>query len=260
MTPLARVRVVLVRPHYAGNLGSCARAAKNFGATDLVLVAPLADRNSTEARMMAVHAADVLAGARVVGTLAEAIGDCGYALATSGEVGGLVRQGFTGPPHELLPPLLDTADAQPAAVVFGPEPSGLTLDEMALCRGAILIPTDELYPSMNLAQAVAVVMYELRRLALARVPPPPVDPLDLPATQHELTILYARLEDALTRVRFLWDHRAEGLFHVVRQVIGRAKPTAKELRVLHGVASQLCHVAGRYGVVHPREGRPKPPA
>ena len=261
--PLSRVRVVLVRPQFAGNLGSVARVMKNFGLTDLVLVAPVADPASTGATMMAVHAADVLANARIVPTFVDAVADCGLVIATSGEVGGLVRRGFWGTPEEQTPAVLDAIENSLTAIIFGPEPSGLTAAEVAACHGMMFIPADPGYPSLNLAQAVAVVAYELRRQWLKRGPAdvPLPGSADAPATFHEQEILFERLRKSLAAVRFLWDHRADGLFHVIRHVIARARPTLKELKVLHGLAGQLLHVARVYGVVHPSAGRPPvPPA
>lgn len=253
-SPLTRCRVVLVRPHYAGNVGAAARVMRNFGPRDLVLVDPVADPRSVDAVMMATKGLDVLTSARTVATLAEAVADCTVVLATSGEVGGAVRKGFWGTPAEAVPALLDALDRGPAAVVFGPEPHGLTLDEIAACHGMISVPADETYPSLNLAQAVAVVLYELRKQWLARSPRPAgAEP---PASYAEQERAFAHLREGLTAVRFLWDERADGLFHVVRQLLVRGRPTRKDLDVLHGLAKQLEFVAGRWGVTHPRDGRP----
>src|SRR5215212_2596197 len=169
---LARCRVVLVRPHYAGNLGAAARVMRNFGPRELVLVDPVADPRSMDAVMMATKGLDILTSARIVPTLAEAVADCTFVLATSGEVGGNVRKGFWGTPAEAVPALLGALDHGPAAVVFGPEPHGLTLDEIAACHGMTFVPADDTYPSLNLAQAVAVVLYELRKQWLVRDPKP----------------------------------------------------------------------------------------
>ncbi len=255
---LARCRVVLVRPHYAGNVGAAARVMRNFGLRDLVLVDPVANPRDMDAVMMAVHGLDVLQAARTVPTLAEAVADCGFVLATSGEVGGLARKGFWGTPEEKVPALLAALDRGPAAVVFGPEPSGLTVDEIAACHGMMFVPADPEYPSLNLAQSVAVCLYELRRQWLNRQPSR--DEMEPPASYEEQERLYAHLKEALTAVRFLWDFRSDGIFHVVRHVIARAMPTRKEVRLLHGLAKQLLYVAKRWGVTHPRDGRPpKPP-
>jgi tRNA/rRNA methyltransferase len=255
---LDRCRVVLVRPHFAGNVGAAARAMRNFGPRDLVLVDPVASPRDMDAVMMATHGLDILKSARTVPTLAEAVADCGFVLATSGEVGGLARKGFWGTPEEKMPALLDALDRGPAAIVFGPEPSGLTVGEIAACHGMVFVPADPEYPSLNLAQSVAVCLYELRKQWLKRQPNP--EAMEPPASYEDQERLFAHLKESLTAVRFLWDFRSDGVFHVLRHVIVRAMPTRKEVRLLHGLAKQLLYVAQRWGVTHPRDGRPpKPP-
>ena len=150
---LDRCRVVLVRPHFAGNLGAVARVMRNFGLRHLVLVDPIANPQHRDAAMMAVHGLDVLTSARTVPTLAEAVADCALVLATSGEVGGLARKGFWGTPEEKVPALLAALDRGPAAVVFGPEPSGLTVDEIAARAeegdlDALLLPMESALPHL----------------------------------------------------------------------------------------------------------------
>ena len=246
---IARCRVVLVRPHYAGNLGSVARAMANFGLRDLVLVEPVANRQSMEAVMMATRGLDILTGARVVATIAEAVSDCGLVIATSGETGGLMRKGFWGTPEEKVPAILDALDQAPAALLFGPEPHGMTLDELGTAHGMIYIPADPHYASLNLAQAVAVCLYELRRQWLKRGEQKK-NP-EVPAGYEDVERMFAHLRQALVAQRFLWDLRADGIFHLLRAVIARGLPTKKELKVFHGLATQLEFIAKTYGVPHP---------
>jgi tRNA/rRNA methyltransferase len=254
---LERCRVVLVRPHYAGNIGSVARVMRNFGLRDLVLVDPVADHRSQDAVILAVHGVDVLESARVVPTLAEAVADCVWVVATSGEVGGVMRKDFWGTPEQQVPAVLSALDRGPAALVFGPEPSGLTVPEIAACHAMTFIPSDEAYPSLNLAQAAAVCLYELRRQWLRHTTTP--EPADPPASFVDQERAYENLKGALTAVRFLWDFRGDGIFHVLRQVLVRGMPTRKELGVLHGLAKQLRYIAMRYGITHPKDGRPPGP-
>ncbi len=255
---LSRCRVVLVRPHYAGNVGSAARVMRNFGLSDLVLVDPVADIQSLDATMMATRGLPILKAARVVPTLAEAVADCGWVLATSGETGGVLRQGFWGTPDEQVPMLLRVLADQPTAVVFGPEPSGLTVPEIAACHAMTFIPADPDYASLNLAQAVAVVLYELHKQWRGLTPAQPMAAGDVPAGFADQERMFAKLKESLTAVRFLWDFRGDGIFHVLRQVISRGRPTQKEVAIFHGLAGQLSYVARRYGIVHPRDGRPPP--
>jgi len=248
---LTRCRVVLVRPHYAGNLGAVARGMANFGLRELVLVDPVANKQSMDAVMMATHGLDILETARVVGTLAEAIADCSFVLSTSGEIGGLKRRGYWGTPEEKLPALIDVLPVAPAAIVFGPEPHGLTIDEITLCHGMMFIPTDPGHESLNLAQAVVAVLYELRKLWLARDGRGPAP--EVPASFESQERMFAHLTEALTAQRFLWDFRAGGIFHVLRTVIVRGRPTQKEIDVFHGLATQLLYIAKTYRVPHPRD-------
>ena len=255
-TRLARCRVVLVRPHFAGNLGAVARAMSNFGLRDLTLVAPIADPASPDAQMMATRGKEILAGARVVATLAEAVDDCAWVVATSGEVRGMLRQGFWGTPDAQLPGLLDalgTSDAAAAALVFGPEPSGLTVAEVTACQAMVFIPTADDSTSLNLSQAVAVCLYELRKLWA--VTQPPVLVPEPPASYGDVERMLAKLRESLVAVRYLWDDRADGIFNVLRQILVRAKPTRPDVQVLHGVARQLSYVAKVWGVTHPADGR-----
>jgi len=252
---LSRCRVVLVRPHYHGNLGSAARVMKNFGLRELVLVEPVADPNHSEALMMAMRGTDILANCRVVPTIADAIHDCGFVLATSGEIGGLRRQGFWGTPEEKLPTLVDALPTALTAILFGPEPSGLTVEEISATHGSIYIPADLEFPSLNLAQSVAVVLYELRKQFLLRKPIV-YGNTEPPADYNQQEHLFRHLKEALLAIRFLWDFRSDGIFHVIRQVIGRSRPTLKEVSVYHGLAKQLLFVAKFWGVTHPRDGRP----
>ncbi len=259
-TRLSRCRIVLVRPHFAGNLGAVARAMSNFGLSDLTLVAPIADRASPDAQMMATRGKEILSGARVVATLAEAVEDCAWVVATSGEVRGMLRQNFWGTPDAQLPGLLDALGASQsatAALVFGPEPSGLTVAEVTACQAMVFIPTAEESTSLNLAQAVAVCLYELRKLWA--VTQPPVLVPEPPASYGDVERMLAKLRESLVAVRYLWDDRADGMFNVLRQILVRAKPTRPDVQVLHGVAGQLSYVAKAWGVKHPADGRVPPP-
>jgi tRNA/rRNA methyltransferase len=235
---LTHCRVVLVRPRIAANIGSAARVLRNMGLTDLVLVAPHADPADSRAELVATHhASDVLHSARVVPTFDDAVGDCLLVAATSANVGGLFRRQSVGTPEQIMPHLLRALPSGPAALVFGPEPSGLTNEEVARCHYLIHIPTDPAYPALNLAQAVAICVYALRieylRQTAAIAPPEP------PATFAEQERMYEHLRAALTELHFLYGDKAEVLMHALRHLIGRAGPTAMEVKLLHGLARQI---------------------
>ena len=116
---LSRCRVVLVRPHFPGNLGSVARIMRNFGLSDLVLVAPYTFPTNPEARRLATHGTGVLDAARIVPDLGEAVADCVFTLATSALTAGVVRRGMIGTPAEQMPRLLEAAGSGPDRVARG---------------------------------------------------------------------------------------------------------------------------------------------
>lgn len=242
---LLNCRVVLIRTHYAGNIGAAARAMKNFGLRDLVLVDPVADVTAHQARMLATNGVDVLDAARVVPDFDAAVADCGVVLATAGVTAGTLRETVRGTPADLFPGFVAALAHGPCALVFGPEPHGLTTAEVGRCHGLLHLPADPAYPSLNLSLAVGICLYELRNHALAsggresavevaaRSPAPFVD----------LDRAFVHLEEALTKVSFLYGQNAAALMHAVRHLVSRAQPTPQEVKLLHGLARQLLYVA-----------------
>jgi tRNA/rRNA methyltransferase len=233
---LNSVRIVLVEPAGALNVGSVARVMKNMGLSRLVLVKPQCDRLSVEARLMAVHAADVLEAAQEVATLPEALQGCQKAIATTGRDRALTTQFPLEPPAIVLPWLL--TDATDAALIFGREDRGLTNEELYYAQRLIRIPSSDLYPSLNLAQAVAICCYELR-LAVARdAAENQNQPSDL-ASLDALEGYYQQLEALLLKIGYLHPHTALSRMEKLRQLYHRAYPTSTEVAMLRGVLRQM---------------------
>lgn len=243
---LSNTRVVLVRPHYAGNVGAVARLMANFGVNQLTLVAPFADPKSEEARRLSTHGEHLLDSARIVETLDEAVADCRVVLATSANVEGVYRTHNYGRPEEVLPQLVEALSEGRCALVFGPEPSGLSNAEIARCHGLIRILTDATYSSLNLSHAVGICLYELRKhwLAAQNISTHPSQKV---APFEDQERMFESLRDALAAVHFLWGTKADSLMHAVRHLIARAKPSPNEVRILFGLARQLRWVA-KHGV------------
>jgi tRNA/rRNA methyltransferase len=227
-------RIVLVRTHYPGNLGSAARVMRNFGLTDLVLVDPLTGPSELEARRMATHGLGVLESARVVPDLADAVGDCVFTLATAGLAEGVFRQTFVGTPREKLPELVEASAYGPVALVFGPEPHGLSNAEITRCHGLIHIPVDPEFTSLNLAQAVAICCYELFQRS---APPARLNHAIAPFIDQER--MFGHLREAFEKIGYLFGTKADPLMHAMRHLVGRAQPTPQEVKLLHGLARQL---------------------
>ncbi len=248
MELLSRCRVVLVRPHYAGNLGATARVMRNFGLSDLVLVSPHASTGDLDARRMATHGLAVLDTARVVPDIGAALADCVFSLATSSLTAGVFRSGTIGTVAEKMPELLKASEAGPVAIVFGPEPHGLSNEEIARCHGMVNIPSDPTSGSLNLAQAVAICCYELRKawsksVNDARGQPEFAERAVAPFADQDR--MFTHLQEALTAVGYLFGEKGDSLMHALRQLVGRAQPTPQEVKILHGLARQLLWTAGQ---------------
>jgi tRNA/rRNA methyltransferase len=248
---LANCRVVLVRPQVAGNIGATARVMHNFGLSHLVLVTPEADPQDQEARQRSTQGEHILRTARIVADLGEALADCALAAGTSARLGGLFRKQALGPPDEIAAHLLDAAANAPVALVFGPEPTGLTNEEVARCNYLIHIPTNPEYPALNLAHAVAICLYELRRAWLKQTGIAGARQADAaPLADQER--MFAHLQQALEEIHFLYGPKAESLMFALRHLIGRAGPTEMEVGLLFGLARQV-----RWYVEHGKEKGPQ---
>jgi tRNA/rRNA methyltransferase len=242
---LANVRVVLVRPQVAGNLGATARVMRNMGLTDLVLVAPEADPGDREACKRSTHGEAILRSARIVTSFEDAVADCGLVVGTSARIGGPFRRQSVGTVREVIPRLVGALPATKAALVFGPEPTGLSNADVTRCHYVMHIPADETYPALNLGQSVAICLYELRVawLALESRPQPAHagEPAEAgtPAPFADQERMFAHLRTALEEIHFLYGTNADSLMHAIRHLIGRAQPTAMEVDLLFGLARQL---------------------
>lgn len=233
-------RVVLVQPAIAGNIGATARIMRNMGLHELVLVAPQASLEDRQAWQMATHGEDILRSARVTPSLADAVADCTLVLGTSARHGGLVRRQSVVTPAEIMPRLAAELRAgQRVAIVFGTEAHGLTDEDVTRCHFLVNIPTDDGYPALNLAQAVAICLYELRKARDADGPGRPSyndQPLVPFAVQD---MMFTQLERALRAIHFLYGPKADSLMHALRHMLGRARLTQMEVDVLLGLARQV---------------------
>ncbi|MEL7495200.1 MAG: RNA methyltransferase [Cyanobacteria bacterium J06554_11] len=161
LSAIATVRIVLVSPAGPLNVGSVARVMKNFGLSQLVLVAPQCDPLGAEARQMAVHASDILEAAKQVKTIPDALAGCESAIATTART-----RGFNAPlqlPEVALSTLVSDLSQAETALIFGPEDRGLSNQELTYAQAFLKIPTSDAYSALNLAQAVAICCYELYR-------------------------------------------------------------------------------------------------
>ncbi len=230
---LDRFAFVLFKPKLWGNVGAAARALKNMGFSDLRLVAPPRNRDWRAALAMAVHGRDVLEAATVFPALAEAVADCGLTVGTTCRSG--LYRSAAKPVREAAAELIGMSAANRLAIVFGPEDFGLTNRELKLCQRLMTIPADPGYPSLNLAQAVMVVAYELMiaRAASADRETPAL------ASMSEADAMLARMTDALLAIGFLPQHNPDHIMFAVRAMLGRSGVTPRECDILNGIARQI---------------------
>lgn len=247
---LRKIRIVLVEPAGALNVGSVARVMKNMGLQQLVLVSPHCDPMADEAQRMAVHAVDILENTRVVSTVPEALAGCQKAIATTARSRSLETVLET--PKQGLSGLLN----QPSALMFGPEDRGLSNEELNYAQRFIRIPSSSAYPVLNLAQAVTVCCYELFQLAglknesqtirdqpqLRTSVDPTInetEPQQLSATIEILEGYYQQLEALLLDIGYLYPHTANRRMEKFRRIFNRANLSKTEVAMLRGILSQV---------------------
>ncbi|MAD27461.1 MULTISPECIES: tRNA (cytosine(32)/uridine(32)-2'-O)-methyltransferase TrmJ [Halopseudomonas] len=249
---LKNVRVVLVNTSHPGNIGGAARAMKNMGLSELVLVDP--ERfPDPDAVSRASGADDVLVNARIVATLEEAIADCSLVLGTSARDRRIPWPVLD--PRESADKVLDqleqVADAQ-IALVFGREDSGLTTDELQRCQYHVHIPSMPDFSSLNLAAAVQVLAYELRMQGLQREGAPTkmhkVETTavfnEIPATAGELEQFYQHLEQVLVEIGFHDPQKPRQLMPRLRRLYGRVHLNRMEMNILRGILTETQKAVG----------------
>lgn len=233
---LSRVRVVLSHPSHPGNIGAAARAMKTMGLSRLALVRPK-EFPSAQADAMAAGATDVLAQAIVTDSLDEALRGTQFAVA------------MTARRRELAVPALWVRDAAAltaaasaagdVAIVFGNETSGLSNEELGLCRHWALIPVEAEFSSLNLAAAVQVMCYELRLAALDPGAPPAISGAGAAASHDEIERLMAHIESAAVASGFLIPSRPGRLMLRLRRLFARAGLESEEVAILRGLIAAL---------------------
>jgi tRNA/rRNA methyltransferase len=236
---------VLVEPSHPGNVGAAARAMRVMGLRELALVRPRVPEALQHANAVAFAsgARDVLDAARVYATLDDALADAGLAVAVSAST----REFGAAPldPDRCAQEVIEelTADgALRVAIVFGPERTGLTIGDVQRCQRVCTIPGEPDYHSLNLAQAVQLIAWMLRRQALGETVPVPAD--DAEATSRrapagEVEAFFAHLERALVAVQFLDPAHPKKLMPRLRRLFARAGLESEEVQLLRGMCKQM---------------------
>ena len=232
----ASVDVVLVRPRNPANVAAACRALKNMGLRSLRLVGGDPGLGRPEARNLAYGAWDVLDSVRFFPGLGDAVADATLVAGTSGR-----EDPAAWSPRRLASEGPVRAAGGRTAIVFGPESSGLTAEELARCHVRVRIAADPEQPSLNLAQAVLILAYEIRLSdeGEGEAPAP------ARAAAGELEAALGELEEGLVGIGYLNRDNPGKVLAELRQLLARAGPTPREATLLRGLARQIRWAAGR---------------
>jgi len=229
---LSNLRIVMVRPHGSGNIGSVARAMKNFGVRELAIVGQARTR-SFWARAMAVHGRDILSEAKVFDSIRAAVSDCALVVGTTCR-SGLYRD-HSQAARAVAPKIVEALASGKAALLFGPEDHGLSNKDLESCQLLLTIPSHPDYQSLNVAQAAVVCLYEIYVAALAPEVPQGIQRAEAEQVERLFDIMRA----ALLKIGFLDSENPEHMLLALRRILGRGGLEDKDVRILTGVFRQI---------------------
>jgi len=232
---LQNVRFVLVGTTHPGNIGAVARVMKNMGLRNLILVSSTDYGPHTEAFSMASGSYDLLENARDVSDLGQALEDSVMTAGASGRLGG--KRVYARTPEDLVPMMMEHALAGPVSFVFGRESRGLTNEELKLCTHHLIIPSDREFASMNVAQAAAVVAYEIFKTARRPVgfQAKRLQPASVKARED----MYAHIESVLIRAGFLGRSNPLRMMRDVRRILNSAEMDDRDARIVRGIFRKI---------------------
>ena len=223
--------ILLVRPRYHENIGSVARAMKNMGLNRLIVVdgsSPL----HRDAYKLASGAEDILERAEEFPNLKEAISEMGCVVGMTSRTGKERSPLLT--PKDLVEQLIPISEKNSIGLVFGSEKEGLTNEELSLCHLYVRIPSADSFPSLNLAQAVMVLCYELFQSSTTIQKE--TDPL---ASSDHLERMFEHMESTLVAIGFLDAKQPERIMRVLRKIFGRSQMDEREVQIFQGIWSKV---------------------
>lgn len=229
---LDHIAIVLQQPRFPENIGAAARAMRNMGINRLIVVAP---ENCDRERMlkMATHeASDIVERMQVAGDLKQVLTDFQYIVGTTARLGG-ERQVVCTPAH-MAARLIPVSVENQVAIVFGPESRGLTNEDIRNCHGLVNIPTAQ-FSSLNLAQAVMVMCYELFMAGSEAE----ADFVPRMANHYELDGMYDQLRDVLVKISYINADNPDYWMNRIRQFLNRIHLRAKEVKIIRGLCRQI---------------------
>ncbi len=250
---LDNIRIVLVGTTHPGNIGGVARVMKNMGFRKLNLVSSTECGPETEAFPMASGAYDIVSNAGIFDHLTQALANSVMAVATSARLGGKRTTAKT--PPEIIPDIMNKAKTGVVSIVFGRESRGLTNEEIKLCDHHTIIPTDANFASMNLAQAVTVICYELFKIASQ---PVGFQALSfLPALIESREQMFDHIEQLLLRVGFLPRKNPLRMMRDVRRILNSATLDERDVRIIRGMFRKVDNAIRMAGLPRSNEAKQK---
>jgi tRNA/rRNA methyltransferase len=235
MTTRARLEhaaIVLNKPRFPENIGAAARAVCNMGIGQLVVVSPENDDPKPISALATHAAADVVENMLRFDNLAQALAGYHYVVGTTARLGG--QRQVVVSPEQMAQQLIPITQQNQVALLFGPEDRGLSNVDIRSCHILVNIPTAE-FSSLNLAQAVMVMCYEMFRFSLDK----PAEFLPRLANQHELAAMYDQLKEVLMRISFINPDNPDYFMNNLRHFFARMQLRAKEVQIIRGICRQV---------------------
>ncbi|MEW6333466.1 MAG: RNA methyltransferase [Thermodesulfobacteriota bacterium] len=229
---LDHVTIVLKGPKFPGNVGSAARCAKNMGIGRLIVVGSR-DLDDEAVRQMATHVSkDVVEAIRHFDTLDEALAGFSWVVGTTARQGS--GRGPAVSPRRMAESLVALSQSNTIALLFGPEDTGLTNDDLRFCQTVVTIPTAG-FKSLNLSHAVMILCYELLVAQMG----PETAPVPKLASSRELEGMYVQLKAVLRAIGFLNPENPDYWMMHIRRLLARTTLQAREVKIIRGICRQI---------------------
>lgn len=238
---LNNVAIVLVHPKFPENIGAAARSAYNMGLSRLILVSDEQPEHKAMAKMATHHALHILEDMEIHQKLEDALAPFAYIVGTTARRGR--QRGKEQSPRQIVEELARFLPNNQVALVFGPEDTGLSNDELKYCQSVSAIPTTE-FSSLNLAQAVAIHCYELYHGVIHERKD--LQPAAQCASSFELEGMYHHVEEALVQIDFLEEKNHSYWMNNIRRFLGRMELTSKESNIIRGICRNFMRYQEHY--------------
>jgi len=229
------IYIILVKPKYAGNAGQVARAMKNMGISNLRLVNPDFSFDDLELKKMAVSAYDIIENAKRYEKLKDAVNDISYIVGTSNRKRRYFSHSYT--PKGLAKKILEQSNTNKTAIIFGPEDNGLNNNELSIVNDIITIPASKELSSLNIAQAVLIVCYEIyqKKYENGMIDKPVYKPAGFERKKH----LFNNIETLIDKIDFAEKNKRKEHLHSLQSLISRGLPKRDEIDLLQGLINKV---------------------